>query len=197
MNHDTSLVGPFVRLDPARESDAEELWALTDDALWAGMTSPRPASAAAYATHVAAQLAAPGTLAFTVRDSVTGQVRGSTSLYDLTPAQRRVEIGSTWYGRGFWGGPTNPSAKLLLLSHAFDALALNRVALRCDARNLRSAAAIRRLGATAEGVLRSHRIAADGSVGDTAYFSILRAEWPAVRQGLESRLADHSRADHP
>lgn len=187
-DHDTTLRGPFVTLEPVREEDAAALWALTDDAMWAGMTTPRPTSAAGYAEHVAAQLAAPGVLAFTVRDSATGRVRGSTSLYDLVPAQRRVEIGSTWYGRECWGGPTNPAAKLLLLGHAFDGLGLNRVALRCDARNTRSARAIERLGARPEGVLREHRVAADGSVGDTAYFSILRAEWPSVRRGLEVRL---------
>ena len=190
--HETTLSGPFVRLDPLQESDAEQLWALTEHALWAGMTNAWPTSPAAYAEHVAKQLASPGVLAFTVRDATSGQVRGSTSFYDLVPAQRRVEIGSTWYGREFWGGPTNPAAKLLLLTHAFEELEVNRVALRCDARNLRSARAIERLGARPEGVLRSHRVAADGSVGDTAYFSILREEWPAVRDGLRTRLAAQS-----
>ena len=192
--HDVVLSGPIVRLEPVRVEDAAELWALTDDALWAGMTAPRPASVGAYAAHIAGQLEAPGVLAFTVRDAATGEVRGSTTFYDLTPAQKRVEIGSTWYGRAFWGGPTNPAAKLLLFTHAFDVLGLNRVALRCDARNTRSAAAIQRLGAKPEGVLRAHRIAADGSVGDTAYFSVLREEWPAVRAGLEARLSAGSSA---
>lgn len=189
MIHDVRLAGGGVRLDPAEVGDAAALWPLTDDGLWAGMVSPRPASVAAYARHVEAQLANPTTLAFTVRGADDGEVRGTTTLYDLVPAQGRVEIGSTWYGRAFWGGRTNPATKLLLLTHAFDALGLNRVALRCDARNLRSAAAIRRLGAVPEGVLRSHRVAADGSVGDTAYFSIVRPEWPEVRAGLEARLA--------
>ena len=188
MIHDVTLAGHGVRLDPLEVADAVALWPLTDDELWAGMVSPRPASVAAYADHVEAQLANPTTLAFTVRGSDEGEVRGTTTLYDLVPAQGRVEIGSTWYGRPFWGGRTNPAAKLLLLSHAFETLDLNRVALRCDARNLRSAAAIRRLGAVPEGVLRSHRVAADGSLGDTAYFSIVRDEWPAVRAGLEARL---------
>jgi len=187
--HDVRLAGGGVRLDPLEVGDADALWPWTDDELWAGMVTPRPASVAAYADHVEAQLAAPTTLAFTVRGADDGEVRGTTTLYDLTPAQGRVEIGSTWYGRAFWGGRTNPATKLLLLTHAFDALGLNRVALRCDARNLRSASAIRRLGAVPEGVLRSHRIAADGTVGDTAYFSIVRSEWPDVRAGLEARLA--------
>ena len=189
MIHDVRLAGGGVRLDPLEVGDADALWPLTDDELWAGMVTPRPASVAAYADHVEAQLAAPTTLAFTVRGADDGEVRGTTTLYDLVPAQGRVEIGSTWYGRAFWGGRTNPATKLLLLTHAFDTLGLNRVALRCDARNLRSASAIRRLGAVPEAVLRSHRIAADGTVGDTAYFSIVRSEWPDVRAGLEARLA--------
>jgi RimJ/RimL family protein N-acetyltransferase len=189
VTHDVRLAGDGVRLDPLEVADAVALWPLTDDALWAGMVTPRPASVEAYAEHVEAQLANPTTLAFTVRGADDGEVRGTTTLYDLVPAQGRVEIGSTWYARAFWGGRTNPATKLLLLGHAFDTLGLNRVALRCDARNLRSAAAIRRLGAVPEGVLRSHRVAADGTVGDTAYFSIVRAEWPDVRAGLEARLA--------
>ena len=189
MIHDVRLAGDGVRLDPLAVEDAAALWPLTDDGLWAGMVTSRPASVAAHAEHVKAQVANPTTLAFTVRGEADGEVRGTTTLYDLAVAQGRVEIGSTWYGRAFWGGRTNPATKLLLLGHAFDTLGLNRVALRCDARNLRSAAAIRRLGAVPEGVLRSHRIAADGTVSDTAYFSIVRGEWPDVRAGLEARLA--------
>ncbi len=186
--HDLVLEGHGIRLDPARTDDAAEAWALTDASLWAGMTTPWPASVGAYAAHVEHQRDAPGTFAFTIRDAETRVVRGSTTFYDHAPAQRRVEIGATWYGRAFQGGRTNPAAKLLLLAHAFEAWGVNRVALRCDARNERSARAIERLGATREGRLRHHRIAADGSVGDTLYFSILREEWPAVRRGLEQRL---------
>ncbi|HEU0256879.1 MAG TPA: GNAT family protein [Microbacteriaceae bacterium] len=186
--HELSLAGPEVRLDPIVPGDAETLWRMTDRELWFGMISPWPASPAAYAARIAAQRARPGTIAFTVRSARDGEVRGTTSFYELVPEQSRVEVGSTWYGRPFWGGRTNPAAKLLLLTHAFETLGLNRVGLRCDSRNTRSATAIRRLGAKPEGVLRSHRIAADGSVGDTAYFSIIRAEWPEVRAGLEARL---------
>jgi RimJ/RimL family protein N-acetyltransferase len=118
-----------------------------------------------------------------------GEVRGSTRFYELNTGQRRVEIGSTFYGRAWWAGVTNPACKLLLLRHAFEELGLRRVALRCDARNTRSRAAILRLGAREEGRLRAHRVAPDGSVGDTLYFSVLADEWPGVRDGLEARLA--------
>lgn len=186
--HNTELTGYGVRLAPARPHDAGDLWPLTDPQLWNGMTTPWPDSVAAYAAHIERQNATSGVLAFTVRDAGTGEVRGSTMFYDYAPAQGRVEIGTTWYGRRFQGGRTNPAAKLLLLRHAFDVWGLRRVALRCDARNERSARAIERLGARPEGLLRQHRVAADGSIGDTLYFSILRDEWAQVRAGLEARL---------
>ncbi|RFA13628.1 GNAT family N-acetyltransferase [Subtercola boreus] len=187
MQHEIHLAGYGIRLEPMATAHAEALQALTDDALWAGMTSPRPLDAAAYAAHIDAQLQTPGTFAFVVLGD-DGTVRGTTSFYEYSAAQRRIEIGSTWYGREFWGGRTNPAAKRLLFGHAFDEFGVARVALRCDARNTRSAAAIQRLGAVPEGVLRSHRSSPDGSRGDTAYFSVLEAEWPNVRRGLDERL---------
>jgi RimJ/RimL family protein N-acetyltransferase len=128
-------------------------------------------------------------MALAVVDSVTAELRGITSFYDLVPAVPRVEIGATQYGRRFWGGPTNPACKLLMLGHAFEAWGCVRVALRCDADNDRSAGAIRRLGAHAEGVLRNHRRRHDGTVGDTAYFSITDDDWAVVQAGLRERLA--------
>jgi len=186
--HDITLEGHGIRLSPARAADAAEAWPLTDAELWSRMTTPWADSVGAYAARVEQQRATPGLYAFTVRDAQTDEVRGATTFYEYVPAQGRVEIGTTWYGRAFQGGRTNPAAKLLLLAHAFEQWEVNRVALRCDARNERSARAIERLGATREGRLRQHRIAPDGSVSDTLYFSILRDEWPAVRAGLEERL---------
>jgi len=186
--HDVTLEGHGIRLTPAEPADAAQAWPLTDAELWARMTTPWADSVEAYAARVEQQVATPGLYAFTVRDAETREVRGATTFYEYVPSQGRVEIGTTWYGRAFQGGRTNPAAKLLLLAHAFDQWQVNRVALRCDARNERSARAIERLGATREGRLRRHRIAPDGSVSDTLYFSILREEWPAVRAGLEGRL---------
>ncbi|WP_295823694.1 GNAT family protein [uncultured Microbacterium sp.] len=186
--HDITLEGHGIRLSPARTADAAEAWPLTDAELWSRMTTPWADSVEAYAARVEQQHATPGLYAFTVRDAETDKVRGATTFYEYVPAQGRVEIGTTWYGRAFQGGRTNPAAKLLLLAHAFEQWEVNRVALRCDARNERSARAIERLGATREGRLRRHRIAPDGSVSDTLYFSVLRDEWPAVRAGLRERL---------
>lgn len=188
--HAIVLEGHGIRLSPARADDAAEAWPLTDPELWSRMTTPWADSVEAYAARVEQQRATSGLYAFTARDAETDEVRGATTFYEYVPAQGRVEIGTTWYGRAFQGGRTNPAAKMLLLTHAFEAWGVNRVALRCDARNERSARAIERLGATREGRLRQHRIAPDGSVADTLYFSILRDEWPAVRAGLEERLRE-------
>lgn len=187
--HDIVLETHGVRLEPLATRHAEALAALVDDESWAGMTQPLPGTPELMATYVEAALAAPDQVPFAVVGASDGVVRGSTRLYDLAPAQRRVEIGATFYGRDWWGGATNPACKYLLLRHAFAELGLQRVALRGDSRNTRSLAAMRRLGATQEGVLRAHRVAPDGSTGDTVYFSILADEWPAVREGLLARLA--------
>jgi RimJ/RimL family protein N-acetyltransferase len=189
VEHDIVLTGHGVRLVPVAPAHAAELFALIDAPLWAGMTTSPPATVDVVERSIAGACQAPGRYAFAVLDDDTGQVRGQTSFYDVAPEQERCEIGHTFYGRPWWGGRTNPACKLLLLAHAFEAWGMHRVALRADARNLRSIGAITRLGAVPEGVLRGHRVAADGTRGDTAYFSILRAEWPAVRAGLEARLA--------
>ena len=200
MQHDTTLEGFGVRLVPLTEDHAPALGALVDDGIWAGMSSPTPHGAVAMTGYVRDAVAAPGRLAFAVlgaaSDAADGSgaadaartVRGSTSLYEWVPSQGRVELGSTFYAREWWGGVTNPACKYLLLRHAFEELGVARVALRADARNARSIGAITRLGATPEGVLRSHRVAPDGSRQDTAYFSVLLDEWPGVRDGLLARL---------
>jgi N-acetyltransferase len=99
-----------------------------------------------------------------------------------------AEIGSTWYAASAQRTAINTEAKLLLLGHAFEALGLNRVALKTDIRNDRSQAAIERIGGVREGVLRAHMIRPDGSLRDTVYFSILAPEWPRVRERLSARL---------
>lgn len=188
MDHAITLDGYGVRLVPLAPQHAADLAALVDAELWAGMTVAVPGAADAMGAYVAAAIATPGRAAFAVLGAEDGEVRGSTSLYEWVPAQERVELGSTFYGREFWGGVTNPACKLLLMRHAFEEAGINRLALRADSRNTRSVAAIERLGAVREGVLREHRVAPDGSRGDTVYFSILAREWPAVRAGLLARL---------
>jgi RimJ/RimL family protein N-acetyltransferase len=101
---------------------------------------------------------------------------------------KRLEVGFTWYRPDTWAGAVNPSCKHLLFSHAFDRLGAIRLELKCDARNMRSRAAIAKLGAKQEGIFRHHMIMWDGFLRDSVYFSIIREEWPAVRDGLARRL---------
>jgi RimJ/RimL family protein N-acetyltransferase len=188
VEHDLRLDGPVVRLAPLEERHADELAALGDPAALRWHTSTPPLDPATAAAAVRALRADPTAQAFAVLGTAAGELRGITSFYEHAPAVPRVEIGHTFYGRRFWGGETNPHVKLLMLTHAFETWRCERVALRCDAENPRSAGAIERLGARPEGVLRAHRRRHDGTVADTAYFSIVRAEWPDVRRGLLARL---------
>lgn len=187
MLHDLTLTGHGITLEPLSVDHAPDLLALVDDALWFGMASPCPRTVDDMVADVEAALTTPGRLAFAVVGD--DDVRGATSFYDVVHRMGRCEVGHTYYARPWWGGSTNPACKLLLLTHAFETWGMHRVALRADARNTRSIAAIRRLGAVPEGVLRGHRLAADGSRGDTAYFSILAPEWPHVRERLLERLS--------
>jgi N-acetyltransferase len=188
VDHDLHLPGPVVSLVPLRTGHAEALAGLGDPDAYAWHTSRPPLTPDAARRSIEDLAANPTCTALAVTDTADGSLRGITSFYEHAPSVPRVEIGHTFYGRRFWGGATNPHTKLLMLGHAFGVWACERVALRCDADNARSAAAIRRLGARPEGVLRSHRRRHDGTVADTAYFSIVRAEWPEVRRGLQARV---------
>ena len=119
-----------------------------------------------------------------------GRVAGSTRYLDIRSSPRAVEIGWTWYAPEFWGTALNPRCKYLLLRRAFEEWAAVRVQLKTDGENLRSQAAIRKLGAVYEGTLRNHRMRAGGTVAGSAMFSIIPPEWPAVKAGLLARLAE-------
>lgn len=137
--------------------------------------------------QASAEAAAGTRLPFAVRSD--GVVAGSSSYLDIAPADGRIEIGSTWYGAPWRGTSLNPTAKLLLLEHAFEALGAMRVQLKTDARNEQSRRAIAGIGATFEGILRKHSRRADGpGLRDVAMFSITDDEWPAVRARLEARI---------
>ena len=119
---------------------------------------------------------------FVIFDKRAGRYVGSTSYGNVSPRDRRLEIGWTWLDPSVQGTGLNRHAKFLLLNYAFDTLEYARVELKTDARNEQSRRAIRKIGGTEEGTLRSHTLMADGYRRDTVYFSILRGEWPAVRE---------------
>jgi len=191
------LVGHFVRLDPLRPGDAAGLHSVyTDPVVYTQgfIMRPPPADLAATEASTEATIAErPGRTAYTVR--LTGQgglgeagtVVGTSSLGDVDVVNERVHLGWTMYHSSVWGTQVNPECKLLLLGHAFDC-GFGRVKIQTDAVNQRSQAAIAKLGAVREGVLRRHSRRADGTFRDTVVFSVVREEWPAVRAGLEQRL---------
>lgn len=186
MQHTLTLADGDIRVRPLEPGkDAPALRALADEEIWAGMSAPLPGDDSAMAAHLEAMSDRAGLMAFAVERA--GRIVGRTTFYDLVP-EVRAEIGNTFYAREQWGTDLNPTVKLLMFEHAFTELGLGRVALRCDSRNTRSHDAILRLGAHFEGTLRRFRPAADGTIADVDYFSILLEEWPHVRAGLRERL---------
>jgi RimJ/RimL family protein N-acetyltransferase len=119
----------------------------------------------------------------------SGQYAGSSSFINIFLQHRKLEIGNTWWAKPFWAGAVNPSCKRLMMAYAFDELNILRLEYKLDATNTRSFKAVERLGAKFEGIHRKHIILPDGRERDTAWFSVLRDEWPAVRDGLDKRLA--------
>ncbi|WP_232664159.1 GNAT family N-acetyltransferase [Pseudonocardia sp. TRM90224] len=190
------LIGSTVRLDPLVPADAEALFPLfADPAVYEQgyvMHGP-PADVEETLVHHVERLRAPGRIPYTIRLVSDGTVVGTSSLMDVDVTNERTHIGSTLYGSRWWGTAVNPESKLLLLAHAFDDCGMGRVKIQTDALNLRSQAAIAKLGAQREGVLRRHVRRADGTFRDSVVFSILRDEWPAVRDGLRARLASDQR----
>jgi RimJ/RimL family protein N-acetyltransferase len=128
------------------------------------------------------------TLAFLQRDTRTARAMGSTSLFDWNAAEACAEIGHTWLAAPYRRTGANTEAKLLLLTHGFESLGLQRIQLVTDARNVRSQSAIERLGATREGVLRKHRRDLEGGLRDSVYYSVIAPEWPAVKARILGSL---------
>ena len=139
-------------------------------------------------TALAAQ-AAGTALPFATVEKAAGRAIGSTRYMAIDCTNRRVEIGSTWLGRTWQRTAANTEAKYLMLRHAFETWRCIRVELKTDSLNARSRQAILRLGAKEEGTFRNHMITASGRIRHTVYFSIIDAEWPAVKAALEQKLA--------
>ena len=190
-----ALAGRHVRLEPLAEAHREPLRAAADDEpIWRHtITVARGPGFDAWFDDALTQHAAGHRLAFAVRRAADDALVGSTSYLDVVLDHKRVEIGSTWYRPDVWGTSINPECKLLLFAYAFDVFGVNRVALITDRMNERSRAAIVKLGAVREGVLRSHMVVQGGRVRDSVMFSITSNEWPTVRQRLAVRLTDANR----
>lgn len=184
------LEGDHVRLEPARAEDAalrEEMRSALDCDPDNWHIQSVSGMGEGFDRYWGMMVETPGRIAFAVRDRASGRLAGTSSLFAIEPEHRSCEIGYTWFRPEYRGTRVNPEAKLLMLGAAFGAGAL-RVQFSVDARNPVSQAAVLKLGAKKEGVIRRHRVTWTGHKRDTALFSIIDEEWPAVRAGLLARL---------
>ena len=202
-----SLAGQWVRLDLLNEADIDEMYPLlSDPAVYADgyVMHRRPTSSEdsrdlARSVFLAAQRHADGLgggrTAYAIRlvqDSglgPAGTLVGTSSLSEADVRHESIHLGSTLYGSRWWGTQVNPESKLLLLTHCFEQCGYGRVKIQTDTLNTRSQAAIAKLGAQREGVLRRHLKREDGTFRDSVIYSVLKDEWPAVKAGLTSRLS--------
>lgn len=187
-----TLAGRHVQLEPLTPGHVERLIAAAaDPAIWTWY--PRAnATPAAMRRFIAIALdaqAAGSAQAFVQIDRRSGAVIGSTRLGQIEAQDRRAELGWTWLVPAFQRTPVNTEAKYLLLRHAFETLGLMRVEFKTDSLNEKSRRALKRIGATEEGIFRRHMITESGRVRDSVWFSIVDVEWPAVKQHLERLLA--------
>ena len=195
---DRPLVGRTVRLDRTVPDDAEGIFAALDhDEVWAagynGGPAARPPTVDATAQGIDAARAS-GRAQYSVRllhDSDLGEagtIVGTSSLGDFELDDEKTHLGWTAYQPSVWASPVNPECKLLMLSTAFEDHGFGRVKIQTDLINTRSQAAIAKLGAVREGVLRRDKRRGDGSWRDSVVYSVIIDEWPAVRDGLQRRL---------
>ncbi|GAB6196398.1 GNAT family N-acetyltransferase [Lysobacter xanthus] len=190
MSATPTLVGHHVRLEPLDASHASGLeQAAADGALWTlPFTSvPAPGDAPAYIAAALAARERGDAIPFVVRDAA-GEVIGSTRYYDVEPSVPNLHIGYTWYAARAQRTRVNTEAKKLLLAHAFGTMGCEAVMFETSHLNARSQAAIERLGAKRDGILRAHMRHRDGSLRNTYRYSILRSEWPDVERRLTERL---------
>jgi len=185
------LAGTGVRLELLGDDAVDELYPLlSDPQVYADgyVMHRRPVSVEDSRALVTSRFLVTGRVVYAIR-LVDGTLVGTSSLLEIDLANESIHLGATLYGRRWWGTAVNPEAKLLLLAHCFDDCGFGRVKIQTDALNTHSQAAIAKLGARREGVLRRHLRREDGTFRDTVVYSILADEWPDVRDGLRARLA--------
>lgn len=188
--HETpDLPGDHVRLVQLHEHHASGVLGAADaDEVFQWLGIERPTNLAEAKALITGYLDDPNLIAWAQIDQHSHELAGVTTFYDIDPHTLTVAIGHTWLGKSHWRTPINSEAKLLLLGRAFDILGAVRVVWHTDILNERSQAAIERLGAQREGVLRKHRIRRDGSWRDTVVYSMLDDEWPAAKATLQATL---------
>jgi RimJ/RimL family protein N-acetyltransferase len=190
-----TLRGQHARLEPLSKEHREGLVEAVKDGelytIWY-TAIPTPENVAKEIDRRLGLQAAGSMLPFTVFDA-GGKIVGQTTYMNIDAANRRVEIGSTWYAKSAQRGPLNTQCKILLLTHAFETLNCIAVEFRTHFFNHQSRRAIERLGAKQDGILRSHQVTPNGTLRDTVVYSITAAEWPTVRTHLHYQLNDKPR----
>jgi len=186
------LEGHYVRLEPLTLEHAPGLAEVgLDDDIWRLMPyglMHTPDDIRQWVNLILSRQAHGTDLVFAVIHLASGKVAGSTRYLNISPQDRSVEVGGTWYGAEFRRTAVNTECKYLLLKHAFENLDCIRVQIKTDLRNERSQRAIERIGAVREGVLRDHMILPDGTIRSSVYYSVLKAEWPSVKARLSAWL---------
>lgn len=188
------LEGTAVRLEPLRREHGDMFWDVAQDALddifrWIPYPMKTREDFARWLDKAFAEQERGESVVLATVDRAAGRVVGSTRFMNIDRPNRRVEIGSTWIAPQWQRTAVNTDAKYLMLRQAFEVWNCIRVELKTDALNQKSRNAILRLGAKEEGTLRRHLVTWTGRVRDSVYFSILDDEWPAVKAGLEAKLA--------
>lgn len=193
---DLVLENARARLRPLELADFDALQAVAADPdIWRYTLAPAftAPDLRAYLQAALASRAQGLRYPFVVIDRATGRLAGSTSYYHVSPDEQRMSIGYTWLGTDYQQSGLNRACKHLLLGHAFGPLGCERVELETDARNAKSREAMRRMGATEEGTLRSHRHTQGGLRRDTVIFSIIKPEWPTLRQSVFQQFENEAR----
>jgi RimJ/RimL family protein N-acetyltransferase len=186
------LCGKTIELRPLRpEHGPGLLEAAADGRLWELKVTavPGPETVGPYIDAALAGWRAGTVMPFVIVRLDSGRIVGSTRFWKIDKANRKLEIGHTWLSASVQRSGVNTEAKCLLLTHAFEAMGVVRVQFTTDVLNEASRAAILRLGAVQEGIIRNERIMQDGRIRDSVRFSIIDAEWPQVKAGLERMLA--------
>jgi RimJ/RimL family protein N-acetyltransferase len=192
------LEGKLVRVEPLSEAHEAALWeAGSDPEVWRWMplnAASSPEQFHGWLEQMLELSAAGKQTSFVTVDRGSGAAIGHTSYLALRPEHRGLEIGWSWLAPSFWRSGANIETKLLLLAHAFDELECVRVEFKTDERNERSRKALEGIGAKFEGIFRSHMIVRGDVIRDSAYYSVIAAEWPETRDWLQRRLARHEKS---
>ncbi len=184
------LKGPRLTLEPLEERHLDQFYPILNPEIWNWYTVQvrTEKDLAEFLSQRLQEQAEGRSLCFAIRDNGSGRLIGSSCFLNIDRQNRRVEIGSTWFGIDWQRTYANTEAKFLMLSHAFETLSCLCVQFQTDVLNEKSRKALERLGARCDGILRSHRICQDGRIRDSIFYSIIEPEWPEIREGIRLRL---------